>query len=222
MSANRLAADGAERPIRLIHADDHELFRVGLARLFHDRSDFELIASVTGDKVLEMLGRRTCNILLLDLSMPEMDGLKILDQVRRTHPETRVVVLTMHRDRDYFRACLARGAAGYLLKDDVFETVLDALRKVAGGEHYYSAAIQSLIVEEYEVQHGLVGLADLLSPREQEILRMIARGMMNREIADKLFLSVRTIESHRAKIMRKLKVENVQGLVRFAIDHALI
>ena len=207
---------------RVIHVDDHELFRAGLEQLLAPRPNLELVASLSGENVLEKLRSVPCDVLLLDLSLPGVDGLKLLGTVTEVFPEVKVIALTMHKDREYFRTAIARGVRGYVLKDDVFETLADAIRLVHEGQRYYSRAIRDLMVEEYEMRQSEADSVQLLTPREQEVLKMIARGMMNKDIADKLFLSVRTVESHRAKIMRKLKINNVQGLVRFAVKSAMI
>lgn len=207
---------------RVIHADDHELFRMGLRKLLEERKDMRLAASVDGRDLKETLKSKGCDVLLLDLSMPDADGLVLIEFVRENYPHVRVIALTMHKDREYFRTAIARGVHGYVLKDDVFDTLIDAIRKVHAGEKFYSSVIRKMMVEEYEMRQNTADSVHLLTPKEQEILKMIARGMMNKDIASKLFLSVRTVESHRAKIMRKLKITNVQGLVRFAVEHAVI
>ena len=209
-------------PIQVVHADDHDLFRMGLRKLLEERADMTLVASLKGPELLPALQRISCDVLLLDLSMPEADGLKLLEKVSAAHPHVRTIALTMHRDREYFRAAMARGVAGYVLKDDVFETLTDAILAVHAGTKYYSTAIRNMMVEEYELRQQAGDSVQLLTPREQEVLRLIAKGLMNKEIADRLFLSVRTVESHRAKIMHKLRIPNVQGLVRFAVQNALI
>lgn len=207
---------------RVIHSDDHALFRVGLRKIIEERDDMQLVASVDGTDLKEALKGKPCDVLLLDLSMPDADGLELMEYVKKEHANVRVIALTMHKNRDYFRAAMVRGVHGYVLKDDVFETLIHAIRTVFAGEKFYSAEINKMIVEEYEMRQDKNDSLHLLTAKEQEVLKMIARGMMNKEIAKELFLSVRTVESTRARIMHKLKIPNVQGLVKFAVDRALI
>ncbi len=195
---------------------------MGLRKLIEERSGLRMAATVDGPRLEQTLAAVPCDVLLLDLSMPQVDGLQLLEKVTNGHPHIRTIALTMHRDREYFRAAIARGAWGYVLKDDVFDTLIDAILSVHAGRKFYSAAIRDMMVEEYEMRQNSADSVALLTPREQEVLRLIAKGQMNKEIAEQLFLSVRTVESHRAKIMHKLRINNVQGLVRFAVQNALI
>ncbi|MCE9596677.1 MAG: response regulator transcription factor [Spirochaetia bacterium] len=207
---------------RIMHIEDHKLFRMGLSRLFEQEKTMRIVASCSGEEAEALLEKHKPDVVLLDLSMPGHDGLKLMEYIKDTLPETRVIALTMHKDREYFRSALARGAQGYILKDDAFDLVVESVRTVMNGAKYYSRAIRDMMVEEYEFQQDAAKSIHLLTPREQEILKMIAKGMMNKDIAAKVFLSTRTIETHRSKIMRKLRISNVQGLVRFAVENALI
>jgi DNA-binding NarL/FixJ family response regulator len=208
---------------RILLADDHAIFRAGLRQLIEGVEDFHISGeAANGEELLTLLDRVECDLVILDLSMPELDGLKAIDAIKSRHPAVDILVLTMHRDREYFSRALSRGIGGYLLKDDVFEELVTAVRDIRAGKKKYSSAIQAQVMEDYAtIRENEIAL-DLLSRRELEVLKLIASGMMNKDIAVELKISIRTVESHRAKIMDKLDLRNVADLVRFAVARALI
>lgn len=208
---------------RIVIADDHAIFRAGLRQLIAGVADFEIVGeAANGSELLNVLDRVDCDLVILDLSMPELDGLKAIDVIRERHVGIEVLVLTMHRDREYFSRAISRGVSGYLLKDDVFDELAAAIRDIRAGRKRYSSAIQEQVMEDYAtIRENEIAL-DLLSRRELEVLKLIASGMMNKDIAAELKISIRTVESHRAKIMDKLDLRNVAELVRFAVARALV
>jgi len=174
-----------------------------------------------GKELLEKMASSHCDLVLLDLSMPEVNGLQALESIREKYPDVKVLVLTMHRDRNYFKEALTRGVSGYILKDDVFEKLIGAVRDIQAGRKAFSAEIQELIIEDYSDAQKGRDKSDVLTRREREILKYIAAGDMNKDIASKLNISVRTVEFHRANIMEKLEIKNVAGLVKFAISRGM-
>ncbi len=203
--------------------DDHAIFRAGLSQLIEGVEGLEIVGQAGyGEELLQLLDHTECDLVILDLSMPGLDGLKAIDAINHRFPKVRMLVLTMHRDREYFSRALSRGVSGYLLKDDVFEHLIAAIRDIQAGRKSYSNAIQDRIVDDYTTLRENEMALDLLSRRELEVLKLIASGMMNKHIATELGISIRTVESHRAKIMDKLDLRNVAELVRFAVARALV
>ena len=203
-------------------ADDHGIPRAGLKSLIDDAPDITVVGEAqNGRELMQKLENTSCDMIILDLNMPEMNGLQSLDEIKRRWPEIRVLVLTMHKDRDYFREALSKGVEGYILKDDVYDKLLTAIREVRSGRKSFSSEIQSLIIEDYSTIHEGQRSVDVLTRREKQILGHIANGSMNKDIATTLNISVRTVEFHRANIMEKLNIKNVAGLVKFAISNGL-
>ncbi len=216
-------SDPEQIRFKVVHADDHVMFRQGVRKLLEGMEDIDLVAEAgNGRELAAILKSKPCDLLILDLSMPGTHSLKLIEKFREESPAMKIMALTMHREREYFQPAIARGIDGYVLKDDVFEVLIQAIRNIMNGNRFYSGSIQGGIIDDYETIQRSQATLDILTKREIEILSLIAEGNMNKEIADRLFLSVRTVESHRSRIMRKLKVYNVQGLVRFAVRNALI
>ncbi|MCR9141095.1 MAG: response regulator transcription factor [bacterium] len=208
---------------RILLADDHAIFRAGLRQLIAGVADFQIVGeAANGKELLDQLDQVECDLVILDLSMPELDGLKAIEEIQARHAGVEILVLTMHKDREYFSRAISRGVGGYLLKDDVFEELVAAIHDIRAGKKKYSGAIQAQVMEDYAtIRENEIAL-DLLSRRELEVLKLIASGKMNKDIAKDLKISIRTVESHRAKIMDKLDLRNVADLVRFAVARALV
>ncbi len=207
---------------RIILADDHEILRFGLKNLLSRESGIEVVATAeNGEEVLERLAEVPCDLLVLDLSMPRMDGLKVLDTVRQKYPGVRVIIFTMHGEREFFKSALARGVSGYILKDDNLDRIPVAIREVRAGRKYFSSALTSFIGEDFERTPDRISL-ELLSPREMEVLQGIARGQTSKEIAADLGISFRTVQVHRSNIMEKTGIKNAAGLVKFALNNGVV
>lgn len=208
---------------RIVLADDHRLVREGLRRLLADRPEWKVVGEAcTGKELLEILRKTPWDLIVCDLSMPDLSGLEALDRIEAEWPAARVVVLTMHKGPLLFRKATAHTIVkGYVLKDDAFTQLDQVLRKVWANEKAISEHSQGLLLEDYRALHQ--GNRDLmvLSRREQEVLRLVAAGLTAREVAKQLFLSVRTVESHRARIMEKLQIKGTAELVRFALEHGI-
>lgn len=210
--------------LRVILADDHTLVRAGLRSLLGQLPEVEVVAE-TGDgrEVLALVPQHRPHIVLMDITMPGMNGLEATAQLRKDYPGVKVVILSMHASEEYVLQALRAGAAGYLLKDSATLELALALEAVARGETYLSPPISRQVVENYlrRVGEDVRPLA-ALTARQREILQLIAEGASTKEIARRLELSVKTVESHRAQLMERLGIHDVAGLVRFAIRHGLV
>jgi DNA-binding NarL/FixJ family response regulator len=209
-------------PIRLVLADDHTLFRAGIRALLDDLDWVEVIAEAgNGVEALQLIGVHRPDVALLDISMAGMSGLDLTARLAIEHPDVRVVILSMHANKEYVLQALRAGAVAYVLKDaDTVELGL-ALKAVIRGETYLSPAISTQVVAGY-VRQASEERLDPLSQRQRETLRLIAEGQTTHEIARQMGISIKTAEKHRAQIMIRLDIHDVAGLVRFAIRAGLI
>jgi DNA-binding NarL/FixJ family response regulator len=215
----------AERKSVLL-ADDHQLVRAGLRLLIDALPDFVVVAEV-GDGVAAVDAARTLQpaLALLDISMPRMSGLDAAVAMRTASPATRVIALSMHTSEQHFAAALKAGATGYVIKDSAVTELAEALRTVAAGNHFVSPRISGSLMQSLarNLRGEDAGAADpLLTPRQRQVLQLIAEGRNTREIADQLHVSVKTIETHRAELMRRLAIHDVAGLTRYAIRAGLV
>ena len=211
--------------IRILIADDHAVFRSGLRALLEDEEDFEVAGEVgSGIEALKSLENLAIDILLLDLSMPGLPGPKVAEEALRKHPKLSIVVLTMHEDEHYLHELLRIGAKGYVLKKSTGTELLQALRAAYHGNTYIDPSMASLIISPYvgKTAKNKTGRLGLLTPREKEVCGLLAFGYTNAEVAEKLFISDRTVETHRGNIMAKLELKSRAELVRFAIDNGLL
>ncbi len=210
--------------ITVVLADDHEIVRRGVRSVLEGDNGYQVLAEVAdGLSAVQAVEKHKPNLLFLDLSLPRLNGIEVLRQLRTVAPATRVLVLSMHNDEPYVIEALRAGAAAYLLKGSDTAEILHAAREVAAGRRFLSAplsdwAISALVSKPADANDPLA----TLSPREREVLQYAAEGMGNSEIAEKLFLSPRTTETHRTNLMRKLNLQTQTDLVRFAIRRGLI
>ncbi|MBX7057068.1 MAG: response regulator transcription factor [Leptospirales bacterium] len=211
------------QPYRIVICDDHKILRAGLKNLIGEVDDLQVVGEANnGRELLDLLDKHPPDLLILDLSMPEMTGLSALEEIRRKLPGLKVLVLTMHKEREYLRKAMKLGIDGYILKDDVFEKLILAIRDIQQGRKAISNDLISSFMEEYHVIREGEASLELLTRREREVLRFIAEGLTNREAAEKMDISVRTVEAHRARIMEKLQINSVAGLVKYAMERGLV
>lgn len=212
------------KPIRIVLADDHGLVRAGLRVLLQGIDGVEVVAEAgNGREALALVKQHRPDILLTDIGMPELNGLDLTGQVARAFAEVRVVILSVHAAKEYVWQALRAGAAGYLLKDATTAELELALRAVARGETYLTPAVSKHIVADYIQRAGSeVGSLELLTARQREILQLVAEGFTTKQIAEKLFLSAKTVEKHRAQLMERLDIHDVAGLVRYALRVGLV
>jgi two-component system response regulator NreC len=217
-SAGVAGAEPSGQPIRIVLADDHQVVRSGLRMLLDAERDFEVVAEA-GDveSARRSVRGHQPRVLVLDLNMPGTSSLEAIPVIREESPATQIVVLTMQREPAFAREALSAGALGYVLKEAADEELIEAVRCAAAGSRYLNPALGARIASEPPP-----GPPDNLSKREVDVLRLIALGHTNAEIAERLFLSVRTVETHRAHIQQKLGLSTRAELVAYVIGHGLI
>jgi len=211
---------------RVVIADDHAIMRDGLRALIETDEGIEVVATVeNGREAVDAVRTHSPDLVLMDLAMPYMDGLTAIRELTRRGVSAKILVLTMHKTEEHIRAALQAGASAYLLKDASRAELLMAMRTVLAGKTYISPAVADRIVTRYLDRDGagaVRSLSDTLTMREKQVLKLIAEGRRNREIAEALFLSVKTVEKHRANVMRKLDLHNIAALTSFAIENNLV
>lgn len=206
---------------RILLADDHTLVRRGFVLMLSQEPNLEVAGEAkNGREAVELAEQLQPDVVVIDVSMPELNGIEATRKISEICPRTRVLALSMHRDAVYVREILRAGARGYLVKDADDDAFLTAVRAVARGEAYLSPSIADAVLTDY--RKHVTNPIDLLTSREREVLQMIAEGNTNKEIANKLELSVYTVEAHRGKIMEKLNLHNTGDIVRFALRNGLI
>jgi DNA-binding NarL/FixJ family response regulator len=205
-------------------ADDHALVRAGFRELLRRFPDFEVVGeSADGHDALRLIGELDPTVVLMDVSMPNLNGLEVTRRVTKEHPRVRVIILSMHADEEYVRSALASGAAGYLLKSASEGELELAVRAVARGDSWLSSGVSKPVIAAYaRGSDPGDGPFDVLTPRQREVLQLIAEGHSTKEIALHLGLSIKTVETHRAQVMERLGVRGVQGLVRYAIRRGIV
>lgn len=212
--------------IRVVLVDNHRILCEGLRWLIEREPDMEVVGEAAdGRAAVDLVGRILPDVVLMDVVMPELNGIEATRQIRLEHPSVRVLALSMHVDKRYVLGMLEAGASGYLPKDSSFEEVARAVRSVAEGHVYLSPRVASLVVEEYARKPVAAGGKTVspgrLTPREREVLQLLAEGYSARETGKRLHVSVKTVETHRRNILQKLELDNVADLVRYAIREGL-
>ena len=211
-------------PVRVLLADDHALVRAGIRALLEGLEGVTVVSEAgTGSEVLELARKHHPDVVLLDISMPGLGGLEASALLKQELPEVRVVMLSMHANEEYVLQALRAGASGYMLKDSATAELELALQAVMQGETYLSPRISKQMVEGY-VQRvgGERPKSDNLTPRQRQVLQLIAGGHSTKEIAYRLELSVKTVETHRAQLMDRLQIRDIAGLVKYAIRNGLV
>ncbi len=217
----------AAGPVPVVLADDHAIFRQGLRRLLAESPRFRVVGEASdGRETLELVKSAAPRVVLMDLTMPGLSGVEATRRIRKHHPNTYVLVLSVHGEEDYVAQALEAGANGYVLKDIRAPELFDAIETTAQGRRYLSPVIEDTIVNEYlrlrKERSDSESPYQLLTPREREILRLISEGKSSRNIAEELNVSPKTVETHRANIMRKLDIHNIADLVRYAISRGIV
>jgi DNA-binding NarL/FixJ family response regulator len=213
--------------IQVLVADDHKIIRVGLRGLIELSDDIEVVAEASnGTEVEEQMNKRRVDVILMDIDMGNTSGIETTHRVKKDHPEVKVLGLTMHEKQDYIIEMLAAGANGYLLKNTGMEELLTAIRAAANGDSYFSqpvsAALLRAITDRKEIPQQKSNPSGLLTDRETQVLRLIASEYSNGEIANKLFISIRTVDTHRRNLLEKLQAKNTAGLVKYAIEQGIL
>jgi two-component system response regulator NreC len=207
-------------------ADDHTIVRDGLRALLDRQSDMSVVAEAAdGRECVKLAERHSPDVVIMDVAMPEMNGIEAARRILSADPKTSVLILSMHRDESYVLRALRAGARGYLLKDSPRDDVLTAIRTVAAGRSYLSRQVSQILQEDYVRQlesRGLEDSYDLLTDREREILQLLAEGKANKEVASLLNISPTTVETHRAHILQKLSLHSTADLILYAVRKRII
>lgn len=217
----------ATRKIRIVLADDHALIRSGIATLLHGSVDIEVVGEASdGEEAIERVKDLHPDVLVIDLSMPKLSGLDAIKIITKRFPTTRVIVLTMHENEEYVYQILRSGAGGYVLKSAGKDELSSAIRAVAGGEKFFSPRVSQIMADGFvrraEGDTQQPGVEVPLTKREREIIVLVSQGLTNQQIASRLYISPRTVDTHRTNIMQKLDIHDLANLVRYAIDHGLL
>lgn len=209
--------------IKVLIADDHQIVRVGLRGMLSLEPDMLVVGDVeNGHDVLDFVKREVVEVILMDIDMGATSGIDTTREVKALFPDIKVVGITMHEEQQRIVAMLQAGASGYLLKNAGPQQLTAAIRTVVDGKTYFSPEVSATLLQVFTQAQRPVHAADTLTPRETEVLRLIAQEYSNHEIADKLFISVRTVDTHRRNILEKLQAKNTAGIVKYAIEHRLV
>lgn len=210
--------------IRVVLADDHRIIREGIRNLLDQEPDIVVVGEASdGREVILKNQELQPDVLIMDITMPNLNGIDATRKIIKHNPETRIIALSMHSDHHFVAEMLQAGATAYLLKDCVYDELVQAIQLVCQGKTYLSPEVASLLVKDYRSQNrqSTAAKSKTLSPREREVLQLMAEGHSTKNIAEKLYLSVKTIEAHRSQIMRKLDIHNVAELTKYAIREGL-
>ncbi len=211
---------------RIVIAEDHTILREGLRAMISSNPDFDIVGEAEdGRDAIRCVETLVPDLILLDLSMPRMNGMEAIKEIKKQCPETKILVLTVHRTEEYILATLRAGANGYVLKDATHTELMMAIKSVLTGKTYLSPGVSEKVIEGYlEGRKTLRSSTpwDTLTQREREVLKLIAEGYKNKEIADYLYISVKTAEKHRANLMKKLDLHSTSSLTAFAMEKGLV
>lgn len=211
--------------IKIIIADDHQLFIDGIKSILKSIRNMEIIGEVNnGNLLLELLEQQQCDVILMDINMPEMNGIDATKLIKSKFPGIRILMLTMYSSRDYIEKLLRVGADGYILKNTGKEELQEAIETVYKGESFFSKEVTERIMEGLQKKKTTEKNAYVveLTEREIDVLKLIVQEFMTTEIAEKLFISTHTVETHRKNLISKLNVRNIAGLVKYAMQHGLV
>lgn len=209
----------------IVLADDHVLLRDGIKRIIEESQDLRIVAEASdGFELLRVLKQYDVDMVLLDISMPGLRGIEAAREIKISHPDIKVLILTMHKKKEYVRHAFSAGADGYLLKEATGDELFDAIGAIRNGENYVSNAFSKELTSELIQLYRSGGKlkAEVLTHREKEVLKLIAEGKSSKEIAELLFISIYTVNNHRAKIIKKLGLKKTADLVRYAIREGYV
>jgi len=217
----------AANKLRILVADDHELVRRGIRGLLRARQGWKVIAeAANGQDAVEKANKLKPDVAIVDVSMPDLDGLQVTRQIRKTSPKTEVVVLTMHESDQMVRRVLDAGALGYVLKSDLASHLVEAVREVSAGKLFLTPKVSDIVMKGFIKTGNQPGSAEdshaRPTPREFEIIRLLAEGNANKKVAAELGITIRTVETHRAKIMRKLGLHSITELIHYAVRNQIV
>ncbi|HBA61462.1 MAG TPA: DNA-binding response regulator [Elusimicrobia bacterium] len=210
---------------KILICDDHKIFREGLRALLEKQPGVKVVGGARdGLEAVKLARELAPDIVIMDISMPGLNGIEAARKLAKVKKSARVIALSMHNDRKYVTEIIKAGARAYLLKDSAFEELMDAIKAVSCGRFFLSAGITSIVLDDYikGPSRDPRSAFTLLSAREREVLQLLAEGLRTKEISQKLSLSVKTVETHRKKIMEKLGIQSIAGLTRYAVKEGLV
>jgi DNA-binding NarL/FixJ family response regulator len=209
---------------RIMLVEDHHIVRAGLHKLLEAEDGIEVVGEArNGREALDVVATCAPNVVIMDVEMPDLNGVDATRQLLADHSDVKVIALSMHTERPFVLGMMDAGASGYVLKDSVWDDLVQAIETVLAGQTYLSPKVAGVVVEGYRQRAASPegGPAEELSPREREVVQLVAEGLSTKQIAEKLHISPKTVETHRGRIMSKLDVHNVAQLIRYAIQHGL-
>ncbi len=207
---------------RILIVDDHQLVLDGMSGFIKLNDRYELVGQGNnGEEAIKYADILSPDLILMDIDMPIMSGIQATREIKRLFPDIKIIIISMHNEKGIIKKVLNEGADGYLIKNSTKDEVIDAIDRVLSGEKYFSDDVLN-IMENKDTNQDDIGIINQLTQREIEIIENVALGLTNKEIAEKLFISHRTVDTHRTNIMKKIDVTNVAGLIRFAFSHKLI
>jgi len=209
--------------IKIILADDHTMLRHALSMLFEEEKDMDVVGQTKdGYSTIELVGELSPNVVVMDIGMPDLNGIEATRRITKNYPKVKVVGLSMHSNDKYVREMFRAGASGYLLKNCLFEELVEAIKTVVGGKTYISPSISDMVIKEYASKPDEEkSVFSILSQREREVLQLFAEGKTTKQIGFCLYISPKTVEAHRLKIMDKLDINNIAQLTKYAIQEGL-
>ncbi len=214
------------KKIRLLVADDHKIFRQGITKLLEQEPDLQVVGEAAdGREAVKKATELKPDLVLMDIAMANLNGLEATKQIKKVLPETKIIMVTMHKNEEYILQSFQAGGSGYILKEGAVEELVNAIRSIYQDKSFLSPTISKTLIDAYlrKMETGKTETPfDLLTDREREVLQLIAEGYTNREVAKALFISVKTVEAHRAHIMQKLNIHDVAKLVKYAIQKGLV
>jgi DNA-binding NarL/FixJ family response regulator len=214
------------KKVKLLVADDHKIFRQGIKKLLEEESDLQVVGEAAdGREAVKKATELKPDVILMDIAMANLNGLEATKQIKKVLPSTKVIMLTMHKNEEYILQSFQAGASGYILKEGAVEELVSAIRSIHSDKSFLSPTISKTLIDAYlrKMETGKTETPfDLLTDREREVLQLIAEGYTNREVAKQLFISVKTVEAHRAHIMQKLNIHDIAKLVKYAIQKGLV
>lgn len=209
-------------PVKILIADDHKIVRDGLTALIEKEADFEVVGqAANGRQAVKGVRVQQPDVVIMDLSMPEMNGIDAASEILEEFPQCKIIILSMHADKRFVNGALQAGASGFLLKECAFKELNNAVRAVCNNQSYLSPQIAHLVIDNYRQQLKSESTAEALTTKEREVLQLLSEGNQTKKIAEKLHVSVKTIEARRRTIMDKLDISSVAGLVRYAIREGI-
>jgi DNA-binding NarL/FixJ family response regulator len=216
------------KKIKIVIADDHAVVRDGLSLLLKSAPEFSVVGEASGGaEAIALIEKRKPDIVILDISMPKMSGIEATKIIRQTNPSIKILILTIHENEEYVHQMVQAGANGYVLKESGKKELFAAIRSIVAGDRFFSPRISKIMIDEFikqaqDHEEAHPPSKHSLTKRETEVLRYIAQGLSNPKIAKNLFLSVRTVDTHRTNLMHKLNIHDTAGLVRYAIENGIV